>query len=64
MYFSDILVITCSSIPSQHSFSSTHDITGMQTVCVMGNEDETMKILIEHIPGYLEYSGSVNGNDS
>ena len=39
-------------------------MTGMQTVWVMGNEDEIMKVPYEHILGYLEYGGGVNGNDT
>jgi L-ascorbate oxidase len=35
-----------------------HDL-GMQTVWVMGNESEIMKVPIEHIQGYLIYGGSV-----
>ena len=36
----------------------------MQTVWVMGNETEIMTVPIEHIQGYLQYGGSVNGNDT
>jgi len=39
-------------------------LTGMQTVWVMGNEDEIMKVPYEHIVGYLEFGGSVNGNET
>jgi len=36
----------------------------MQTVWVMGNETEVLTVPIEHIHGYLNYGGSVNGNDT
>lgn len=42
----------------------TNDNIGMQTVWVMGTEDEIMRVPIEHILGYLEYGGSVNGNET
>lgn len=37
---------------------------GMQTVWVMGNETEIMKVSMKDILGYLEYGGSVNGNST
>jgi L-ascorbate oxidase len=50
---------------ASHTYGKVADeITGMQTVWVMGNEDEIMKVPYEHILGYLEYGGSVNGNDT
>jgi len=36
----------------------------MQTVWVMGNESEIMKVPLEYIQGYLDYGGSVNGDDN
>ena len=31
---------------------------------VMGNETEILNVPYEHIQGYLDYGGSVNGNDT
>jgi len=33
-------------------------------VWVMGNETEILNVPYEHIQGYLDYGGSVNGNDT
>ena len=35
---------------------------GMQTVWVMGNETEILKVDLKYVLGYLEYGGSINGN--
>jgi L-ascorbate oxidase len=43
---------------------TNREVEGMQTVWVMGNETEIMKVSMAHIQGYLTYGGSVNGNDT
>ncbi|MCJ1281004.1 hypothetical protein MMC26_000322 [Xylographa opegraphella] len=40
------------------------DMTGMQTVWVMGNESEIMTVPADDIQGYLVYGGNVYGNES
>ncbi|TVY88387.1 Multicopper oxidase [Lachnellula willkommii] len=47
-----------------HCHILQHMVMGMQTVWVMGNETEVLNIPLEHIQGYLNYGGSVNGNDT
>ncbi|KUJ16576.1 putative laccase [Mollisia scopiformis] len=47
-----------------HCHILQHMVMGMQTVWVMGKDSEIIKVPMEHIQGYLEYSGSVNGNST
>lgn len=46
-----------------HCHILQHMVMGMQTVWVMGNESEILKVPVGHVQGYLEYGGSVYGND-
>ncbi|TAQ83117.1 hypothetical protein B7494_g8559 [Chlorociboria aeruginascens] len=47
-----------------HCHILQHMVMGMQTVWVMGNETDILKVPIEHIKGYLQYGGTANGNDT
>ena len=47
-----------------HCHILQHMIMGMQTVWVMGNQSELLKVPYPDVTGYLDYGGSVYGNDS
>ena len=47
-----------------HCHILQHMIMGMQTVWVMGNATEILGVPVEYVQGYLEYGGSVYGNET
>ncbi|TAQ86499.1 hypothetical protein B7494_g5173 [Chlorociboria aeruginascens] len=47
-----------------HCHILQHMIMGMQTVWVMGNETEVLKVGRPDVEGYLTYGGSVYGNEN
>lgn len=47
-----------------HCHVLQHMVMGMQTVWVMGNETEVLKLPRPEVEGYLTFGGDVYGNES
>ena len=47
-----------------HCHILQHMVMGMQTVWVMGNESQILGVPWQHVQGYLEFGGSVYGNET
>ena len=58
------LKVTQPGVWMVHCHIMQHMVMGMQTVWVMGDESEIMGVPLSHVQGYLEYGGSVYGNET